>query len=94
MPNDFFDDFFGGDDFEPGDQQYDAEHLQVVWDDALERSRNWYDYREDAQTDLFYEFMDQFSRGGSRHGMEIWLLKMGIEDYEFNWRAWREANGY
>lgn len=93
MPNDFFDGFFGGDD-EDGPRDYDAGDLQPVWDRALEYSRFWDDYRADAQDTLFDQFMDRFSRGGTREGMEEWLVMMGIEDYEFDWQAWREANGY
>lgn len=94
MPNDFYGNFFGSDDEYEEAQQYDAGELQPLWNDMLEKTRFFYDYRRDAQDTLFYEFMDQFSRGGSRHGMELWLLKMGIEDFEFNWALWKEVNGY
>lgn len=97
MPNDFFDGFFGGDDEDDGHRDYrdyDAGPLQNAWEGAVEHSRFWDDYREDAQETLFDQFMDRFSRGGTREGMEEWLLMMGVEDYEFNWEAWREANGY
>lgn len=96
MPNDFLDGLFGsGDDSEPRDyRDYDAGPLQGAWESAVEHSRFWDDYREDAQDTLFDQFMDRFSRGGTRDGMEEWLLMMGIEDYEFDWASWREANGY
>lgn len=94
MANDFFSGFFGDDEEYEEAQAYDAGELQPLWDESLERSRFFYDYRQDAQDVLFDEFMDQFSRGGSRHGMEMWLVKMGIESYEFDWALWREINGY
>lgn len=93
MPGDFFDELFG--DGEDEDREpYDAGDLQRAWDSAIHYSRYWEDFTPETQDVMFDRFMDAFSRGGTRFGMEEWFEDMGVDDLFFDWQAWREANGY
>lgn len=100
MPNDFLDGMFGDyneENFEPGDQSFDAGYMQELWDSSVAQSPYWYDFSAREQQEMHQEFLNRFTRGSgsnTRYAMETWIEAMGIEDYQFDWRTWREENGY